>query len=192
MDRTSQVSKLEGTDSEMLDRLRRETFDYFRHEVNPVNGLIFDKTQPGSPSSIAVVGMGLSVYIVAVERGLLPRAEAIARTLAILRFFSASPQGPEPDATGYKGFYYHFLDIQTGRRAFQCELSTIDTAIFLAGVLTAASYFTGQSEGESEIRELAETLYRRVDWKWSLNGGSTICHGWKPETGFLSYRWDTG
>ena len=191
MNQSRQASNPEGTDFEMLDRLRRETFDYFRLEVNPANGLVFDKTQPGSPSSIAAVGMGLSVYIVAVERELLPRAEAIARTLAILRFLSASPQGPEPDATGYKGFYYHFLDMQTGRRALQCELSTIDTAIFLAGVLTAASYFTGSNEGESEIRELAGTLYRRVDWKWSLNGGSTISHGWNPESGFLPYRWDT-
>ena len=186
------VSNPEGTDSEMLDRLRRETFDFFRKEASPVNGLIPDKTQPGSPSSIAAVGMALSVYVVAVERGLLSRAEAIARTLTLLRFFHSSHQGPEPDATGYKGFYYHFLDMQTGRRAWQCELSTIDTAIFMAGVLTAANYFTGKNEAESEIRELADGLYRRVDWQWALNNGTTICHGWKPESGFLPYRWDTG
>ena len=105
------VSNPEGTDFEMLDRLRRETFDYFRHEFNPRNGLIADKTQPGSPSSIAAVGMGLSVYVVAVERGLLSRAEAVGRTLTLLRFFHSSHQGPEADATGYKGFYYHFLDM---------------------------------------------------------------------------------
>jgi hypothetical protein len=186
------VSNPQGTDSEMLDRLRRETFDYFRHEVNLVKGLIRDKTQPGSSSSIAAVGMGLSVYIVAVERELISRIEAIDRTLTLLRFFHSSHQGPEPDATGYKGFYYHFIDMQTGRRAWQCELSTIDTAIFIAGVLTAASYFTGQDEAESEIRELAEILYRRIDWQWALNNGTTISHGWKPESGFLPYRWDTG
>ncbi len=186
------VSNPEGTDSEMLDRLRRETFDFFRKEANPVTGLIPDKTQPGSPSSIAAVGMALSVYVVAAERGLLSRAEAVDRTLMLLRFFYSSPQGPEPDAIGYKGFYYHFLDMQTGRRAWQCELSTIDSAIFIAGVLTAASYFTGKSDRESEIRELADVLYRRVDWQWALNNGTTICHGWKPESGFLPYRWDTG
>jgi hypothetical protein len=109
--------------------------------------------------------MGLSVYIVAVERELLSRVDAIDRTLTILRFFHSSQQGPEPHATGYKGFYYHFIDMKTGRRAWQCELSTIDTAIFMSGVLTVASYFTGKSEGESEIRELADMLYRRVDWK---------------------------
>jgi hypothetical protein len=186
------LSNPQGTDSEMLDRLRRETFNYFRHEFNAQNGLIADKTQPGSPSSIAALGMGLSVYVVAVERGLLSRAEAVDRTLTLLRFFNSSHQGPEPDATGYKGFYYHFLDMRTGHRANQCELSTIDTAIFMAGVLTVASYFSESGEGESEIRELAEILYRRVDWKWALNEATTICHGWTPESGFLPYRWDTG
>jgi hypothetical protein len=186
------LSNPQGTDSEMLDRLRCETFHYFRQEFNPRNGLIADKTQPGSPSSVAAVGMGLSVYVVAVERGLLSRAEAVDRTLTLLRFFHSSHQGPEPDATGYKGFYYHFLDMQTGRRVLQCELSTVDTGIFTAGVLTAANYFTGRSEQEGEIRELAEILYGRVDWQWALNGGNTICHGWKPESGFLPFRWDTG
>ena len=186
------VSNSEGTDSEMLDRLLRETFDYFRHEINPRNGLIADKTQPGSPSSIAAVGMGLSAYTVAVERGLLSRGEAVDRTLKVLKFLHASHQGPEADATGYKGLYYHFLDMQSGRRALQCELSTVDTAILMAGVLTTASYFTEESSEESEIRELAEILYRRVDWKWALNAGTTISHGWKPESGFLPFRWDTG
>jgi hypothetical protein len=182
----------QGTDAEMLDHLRRATFEYFRNEFNPRNGLIADKTQPGSPSSIAVCGMGLSVYIVAVERGLLSRREAVDRCLTLLRFFHSSPQSPEADATGYKGFYYHFLDMQTGRRVWQCELSTVDTAILMAGVLSVASYFAGNTEGESEIRDLAENLYLRIDWKWALNGGTTISHGWKPESGFLPYRWDTG
>jgi hypothetical protein len=192
MKRGPRVSISNLTDSEMLDHLRRDTFDYFRHEVNSANGLVRDKTQPGSPSSIAVVGMGLSVYTVAVERELLSRAEAIERTLTLLRFFRSSHQSPEPNATGYKGFYYHFLDMETGRRAWACELSTIDTAILMAGVLTAANYFTELNEQENEIRELAEFLYRRVDWPWALNGGKTICHGWTPEKGCIWYRWDTG
>jgi len=175
----------------MLDNLRRATFDYFRNEVDPRTGLTADKTQPGSPSSIAAVGMGLSVYIVAIERGWLSRREAVERTLTVLRFLHSSHQGAEAHATGYRGFYYHFLDMQTGRRAWKCELSTIDTAILMAGVLTAANYFTLESQEESEIRELAESLYRRVDWQWALNGATTICHGWKPESGFLACRWDT-
>jgi len=174
----------------MLDRLRRGTFEYFRTEVNFKNGLIADKTQPGAPASIAAVGMGLSVYIAAVERNLWSRAEAVERTLAVLRFLNSSPQGPEPDATGYKGFYYHFLDMQSGRRAEQCELSTVDTAILMAGILTVAGYFSGTGAEENEIRELAEILYRRVDWKWALDGATTLSHGWKPESGFLPFRWN--
>src|SRR5580698_1017418 len=159
----------QGTDAEMLDDLRRATFEFFRREVNPRNGLIPDKTQPGAPSSIAALGMGLSVYVVAVERNILPRADAVDRTLALLRFLHSSHQGPEPNATGYKGFYYHFLDMQTGCRAIQCELSTADTAILMAGVLTAASYFVANSAKESEIRKLAENLYARIDWQWALD-----------------------
>src|SRR6202166_1177516 len=108
-----QATNPQGTDEEMLHILQRETFEYFLKEINPVTGLIADKTEPGSPSSIAAAGMALSVYVVAVERDLLSRAEAIGRTLTLLRFFHSSHQGPKPDATGYKGFYYHFLDMQT-------------------------------------------------------------------------------
>jgi hypothetical protein len=82
--------------------------------------------------------------------------------------------------------------MQTGQRAMECELSTVDTAIMMAGVLTAAAYFTANNESEIELRKLAETLYRRVDWQWALNRGTTISHGWKPESGFLPYRWNTG
>jgi hypothetical protein len=182
----------QAPDSELLDNLRRAIVDYYLREANVQNGLIADRTQPGSPSSIAAVGMGLSVYIVAVERNILPRADAVDRTLALLRFLHSSHQGPEANATGYKGFYYHFLDLQTGRRAVQSELSTVDTAILMAGVLTAASYFSAKNAKESEIRKLAENLYARVDWQWALDQGTTISHGWTPESGFLPYRWDTG
>jgi hypothetical protein len=180
----------QGSNSEMLGNLLRETFTYFKNEINPVNGLIADKTQPGAPSSIAAVGLGLSCYVVAAQRSLITREEAVSRTLVVLRFFFAGPQGPEKDAMGYKGFYYHFLDMQTGRRAWDCELSTVDTTFFIAGALSAAEYFKGDDPPESEIRQLADSLYRRVDWVWALNGGTTVCHGWKPESGFLSYHWD--
>lgn len=182
---------LPDTDEEMLDRLLRETFEFFRSETNLANGLLPDKTQPGSPASLASLGMGLSVYAVASERRLLPRSEAVARVLTLLKFMYSSHQGPEADATGYKGFYYHFIDMHSGRRAWKCELSTIDTAIFIAGALTAAMYFTADDAAETKIRNLAETLYGRVDWKWALDGGATISHGWTPESGFLLDRWDT-
>ena len=170
----------------MLEGLRQESFGFFRNEVNPQTGLTADKTQPGSPSSIAAVGMALSVNVLAVERNLLSCPEAINRTLTVLRFFQSSRQGPEPDASGYKGFYYHFLDMQTGLRAWECELSTIDTAILMAGILTAAIYFNGPGVEERELRDLADSLYRRVDWQWALDGGTTLTHGWSRNPDFCA------
>jgi hypothetical protein len=148
-----------------------------------------DSTRSGSPSSITAVGLALTVYPVGVERGFLSRKEAIQRTLTTLRFFWNSPQGEEPDATGYKGFFYHFLDMESGRRAWRCELSTIDTAFLLAGGLAAAAYFDRTTPEEREIRGLADALYRRADWCWAENGEAAVAHGWKPESGFLRYRW---
>ncbi|MBV8384547.1 MAG: hypothetical protein JOZ63_18335, partial [Planctomycetaceae bacterium] len=135
------------------------------------------------------VGMALATAPLVAERGFLPRIEVARRVLTKLRFFRDSPQGPEPDATGYKGFYYHFLDMQTGRRVWQCELSTIDSAFLLAGMLTAAVYFDRDTEDEAEIRALVDALYRRADWRWAMNGGPSVTHGWRPESGFIPYRW---
>jgi hypothetical protein len=174
----------------VLEALQRQTFDYFVHEINPLNGLVVDKTQAGSPASIAAVGLALSSYPVGVERGFISRAEAAVRTLTTLQFFSDSVQSTDPDATGYKGFYYHFLDMASGKRAEKCELSTIDSAFLLAGMLVAAAYFTNENADERQIRQLADALYRRTDWNWALNGGVTVTHGWKPESGFLPYRWE--
>ena len=147
-----------------LEMLQRESFSYFLHETNPDNGLVIDKTAADWPASIAAIGFALAAYPVAVERGFMPRAAAVERTLTTLRFFWNSPQGPEPDATGYQGFYYHFLDMRTGRRAWQCELSTVDSTFLLAGALTTGIYFDADTADEHEIRTLADTLYRRVDW----------------------------
>ena len=183
--------KLRGdSESRVLETIQREAFTYFAHETNRANGLIADVSSGTSPASIAAVGLGLTAYPVAVERGLLSRIEAAERTLATLRFFWGSKQGSEPDATGYRGFYYHFLDMHTGVRAWHCELSTIDTALLLGGMLTAAAYFDADGPADREIRELAERLYARVDWQWAQNGGATVTHGWKPEEGFLPYRWE--
>ena len=175
---------------QMLDALQRDALGYFLHETNPANGLVADKTQPDAPASIAAVGFALAVYPVGVERSWMTRAEAAERTLAVLWFFWTSPQGTAPHATGYKGFYYHFLDMKTGRRAGRCELSTIDTTFLLAGMLTAAIYFDQDCADEREIRTLADALYRRADWQWAQNGGATVTHGWKPESGFLKFRWE--
>ncbi|MGO4378098.1 glucoamylase family protein [Pseudoduganella sp. RAF19] len=174
----------------MLEEIERETWDYFLHEYCSDNGLVADSTRPGSPCSVAVTGMALSCYPVAVERGYCTRAEAVKRTLTVLRFFRDSEQSDSPEATGHHGFYYHFLDMRSGRRTWDCELSTIDTALLVAGMLTAAQYFDGDDPAEAEIRLLADMLYHRIDCPWALNGCPALSHGWMPDrTGFLPYRW---
>jgi hypothetical protein len=176
-------------DDALLDRLQRGAFSYLTEYANDENGLVADTSRPGSPCSIAVVGFALSSYPVAVRNGWMSRTEAATRTLATLRFFWNSTQSDQSDATGYKGFYYHFLDMKTGRRVWQCELSLVDTTLLLAGVLAAGQYFDGDDQ-EAEIRTLADGLYRRVDWRWAQNGGETVMQGWKPECGFLHYGWE--
>jgi hypothetical protein len=177
-------------DDAALDRLQRDTFEYFLVETNPRNGLVPDSTREGVPSSITAIGFGLAAYCLGAERGFITRGDAIARVLATLRFLWQSPQGTEADATGYKGFFYHFLDMQTGRRAWTSELSTIDTTFLIAGVLAAGTYFDGGTSDEREIAMLADALYRRVDWRWAQNGGLTVTNGWRPERGFLKSRWE--
>ena len=172
-----------------LALLQLSTVLYYLHETNPDNGLVRDKTDPNAPASIAAMGMALATIPVVVERGILFRDFAVKITRKRLRYLSALPQGPEPDASGYKGFYYHFLDIETGRRASQCELSTLDTAFLIAGALTAAVYFDHDNPEEAEVRTLANSLYRRVDWNWARDGGPTFTHGWRPENGFIRHRY---
>ena len=170
--------------------LQEETFAYFIHETNRRNGLVRDKTRRAWPASIAAVGMALTAYPVGVERGFIRREEAVRRVLTTLRFFWKSPQGEGTAATGYKGFYYHFLDMETGRRAHRSEVSTVDSALLFAGALTAAAYFQGDDEREREIRALADALYRRADWRWAMGRGPTVTHGWRPEGGLMPYRWE--
>ena len=133
--------------------------------------------------------MALATIPVVVERGVLIREFAAKITRKRLRYLLECPQGPEPDASGYKGFFYHFLDIETGRRVWQCELSTIDSAFLFAGALTVATYFDRDTADEVEIRRLADALYRRADWNWARDGGPTLTHGWRPESGFIPHRW---
>lgn len=177
-------------DEAMLDRLQRGAFGYFMQTMNPRNGLIPDTSRAHSPVSIAVVGFALSCYPAAVERGWIARAEAVRRSLLALRFFHASDQSGSPAATGYKGFYYHFLDLDSGTRVWNCELSMIDSSLLIAGMLTVATYFDGAGADETELRELADALYRRVDWRWSQDEARTIYQGWKPESGYLHYGWE--
>lgn len=184
------MSSRKSTSEQALDKLQRDTFRYFLKESNRANGLVPDNTRPDAPASIAAIGFALTAYTVGVERGFVTRQEAIDRTLTTLRFFRDSPHGTERDATGHKGFYYHFLHMDSGRRAWESELSTIDSTFLLAGALSSAMYFDRDTPDENEIRALADELYRRADWRWAQNGEPTVTHGWKPETGFLPYRWE--
>jgi hypothetical protein len=177
------------TDKEFA-RLQRTTVLYYLHETNPDNGLVRDKTDPDAPCSIAAVGLALATIPAVVERGVLIRKFAAKSARRRLRSLMNLPQGPEPDTAGYKGFFYHFLDIETGHRVWNCELSTLDSAFLFAGALTCATYFDADTEEEVEVRRLADALYRRADWDWACNGGPTLTHGWKPETGFLPYRYE--
>lgn len=188
-DLTSQQSITEEQ-SELLHRLQRDAFTYFVHKANPLNGLVLDKSHDDWPASIAAVGLALAAYPVGVERGFMTREEAVRRTQTTLRFFAGAPHGPDADATGHQGFYYHFLDMNTGRRARRCELSSVDTAFLLAGMLAAAQYFHHPTADEEEIRKLADGLYRKANWQWMQNGKAAVSHGWTPEKCFLSSRWN--
>ena len=173
----------ETSDDTLLDRLQRAAFDYFPQAANPANGLIADNSRANSPVSIAVVGFALACYPVAVARGWLARADAVQRSLAALRFFRDSDQSGGPEATGYKGFYYHFLDFHTGARVWRSELSMIDTALLIAGALTANMFFDSDTAEEIELRKIVDMLFRRIDWQWAQDGGETLRQGWKPECG---------
>src|SRR5262245_17496980 len=151
-----------------LDTVQRRTFDWFWDLTNPRNGLVSDRWPTKSFSSIAAVGFGLTTYPIGVEHGWITRAQARDRTLATLRFFWRAPQGPGAKlVTGYKGFFYHFLDMNTGLRFEQVELSTIDTGLLLGGVLFCREYYNGSDPGEVEIRALADSINARVDWAWA-------------------------
>ena len=172
-----------------LDRVQKQTFRYFTDCVNPTNGLVMDKALnlpaseafvdfSHSAASIAGVGFALTVYPVGVERGWMTRDSALALTRTTLKFFYDKMKHQH-------GFFYHFVDMHTGERAMNCEISSIDTAIFLAGALFAAQYFN-----DREIHELAEQLYSRVDWVWMCGGKKYVSMGWTPEKGFIPASWD--
>jgi len=172
-----------------LEKLQRQTFNFFWNEANPVNGLVADRTAPDWPAGTASTGLALTILPIAVERGFISRELAATRTLSTLKFFLNSRHGHEPEATGFRGFYYKFLDINKGRRARMSELSFLDSSVLFAGALTAALYYTENNDTESEIRYSADELYRKADWNWAINNGKSVPHGWKPESGFVKCGW---
>jgi len=177
-------------DRAFLDTLEERTFRYFWELGRPETGLIPDRAPTPSFSSIAAVGFGLSGYVIGAERRYVTREEARDRALATLRFFARAPSGNAATGeSGDHGFFYHFLDIETGLRYRTVELSTIDTTLLLAGALSCEAYFDRTDPAEKEIRELAEELYRRADWRWARARPPAIGMGWTPEHGFLDYDW---
>ncbi|MFA5167740.1 MAG: glucoamylase family protein [Candidatus Omnitrophota bacterium] len=167
-----------------LDEVQQSSFRYFKEQHHPHTGLVRDSAPNRSgvannaPASIAGVGFALTAYPVAVERGWMSRTTAYALTVQTLEFFLHH-------ARQHKGFFYHFLNFETGERASHSELSPIDTALFLAGALFAAEYYN-----DAKIRSLVRKIYERVDFPWMLNNGKTFALAWSPETGFNKARWD--
>jgi len=176
-----------------FDDLQARTFRFFWERTNPANGLTPDRSPSEPFCSIAAVGFALTAYPIGVARGWVSRAAARRRVLATLRFFHDAPQGPDArGVTGHQGFFYHFLDLKSGERFEHIELSTVDTALLLAGMLFCQSYFNRLEAEEAEIRRLAEAIYRRVDWRWAQqtpNEAPAIGMGWTPEAGFIPYSW---
>ena len=174
----------------VINNLERRTFRYFWDTSNRQTGLAPDRFPSPSFASTAAVGFALTAYVIGAERGYVSRSQARLRVLRTLRFLAALPQGPQEQGTaGYKGFFYHFLHMHNGARFSTSELSTVDTALLLGGVLLVQSYFDRDSRSEREVRALAEALYSRVDWRWAQNRPPAISHGWRPETGFLRFDW---
>jgi hypothetical protein len=164
-----------------LDDLEQRTFRYFWDTANPKNGLVPDR-YPNTPfASIAAVGFGLTAYPIGVERGYIPRAAARERVLTTLRFFVS--------AANEHGFFYHFMDMRSGARASDSEVSTIDTALLLAGMIFCQSYFDTQDPHDVEIRRLTDEIYGRVDWTWAQPRAPAVALSWTPEAGFSSSDW---
>ena len=173
-----------------LDDLERRSFQYFWEQADPHTGLVPDRARTDGSAldadhqdaaSIAATGFGLTALCIGAERGWITRGEARERTRNTLQFFANR-------AFHQHGWFYHWLDAKTGERRWKSEVSSIDTALLLAGVLTARQYFSD----DPQIQRLATQIYERVDFRWMLNGDPLLLsHGWKPETGFLKPRWDT-
>ena len=170
------------SDDALLDEIERASFQYFWDEASPTTGQVKDRaTATGNDkhtaASVAATGFGLTALCIADARGYKPHVELAQRAVATLQSLVQMPHE--------HGFYYHFVDLATGARMWNCELSSIDSALLLAGVLTARQHFA-----EQQIKDLATTIYERVEWPWMLNGGPTLSMGWTPEKGFLDARWE--
>ena len=178
----------------MLDSIQHKTFLYFLNEHSPDKGIVKDRASVWAPASIAATGFGIPSFAIGVERKWITRKEAADITLDILKFFANSVQSTDTNATGYKGFYYHFLRMNSGTREWKCELSSIDTGILMMGILFARNYYNLDNEDEKQIRELAASLLGRIDWNFmqmspTAKHPNAISMAWTPEKGLLDFGW---
>jgi hypothetical protein len=170
-------------DDKLLDEIQQAAFRFFVEQADPVTGLVRDRarsdgTASEGMASIAASGFSLSAWAVAVQHGWVDRDRALVQTRKALHFLAEK-------APRRHGFFYHFMEMKTGERAWNCEVSPIDTGLFFAGAILAREYFQ-----DPEVTGLVNGLIRDVDWEWFLNGGSTLAMAWHDETGFSRYRWD--
>ncbi|HYW97312.1 MAG TPA: glucoamylase family protein [Bacteroidales bacterium] len=188
---TNSKRPAEAPDREaFLSDLKQRTFNYFWEQVDMPTWGIPDRYPSRRFTSIAATGFGLTSYLVGIENGYITREQGAGRVLNTLRWFWHSKQGPEKSGvTGYKGFYYHFLTYGDGERFENTELSTIDTGLLMAGILSCQSYFDGDNTEETSIRALADSLYLRVQWDWAMNGLDAMSMGYHPGQGFLKAKW---
>lgn len=180
-------------DTILIDDLERRTFQWFWDAGDPKTGLVPDRYPSGQTfSSVASIGFGLTAYGIGVTRGYITREQAIDRTLVTLRYLMRSPQNDsEDDAAGYNGLYYHFLNRETGKRFNRdIELSSIDTALLMQGILFSQSFYDRNTPREHEIRDLADQLYRRVNWQWITRPDNRLSMGWSPEHQFIPSYWE--
>jgi hypothetical protein len=181
-------------DELMLDSIQRKTFLFFMGEHHPEWGIVKDRTADYAPASIAATGFGIPCFAIGAERKWITREEAARITLNILNFFYSSVQSDAKDVTGYKGFYYHFLALDTGTRTWNCELSSVDTGLLLMGAIFARNYYNLDNETEKQIRLIAGKLLGRVEWDFMVMAdtgkfANTLSMGWTPENGIHNWGW---
>src|ERR1035437_2537277 len=189
----STVPNAFASNDAFLDYVQQANFDYFWYAANPTNGLVPDRmVNSSAPSacSIAAVGFGLTAIGIGIDHGWISRTQGVARVLTTLNTFLQGPQGTNTSGTiGYKGWFYHFLDMNTALRAPSSELSSIDTTLLLSGILYAKQYFNSTNSDETSIRTMADAIFNRVDWNWMAQGTDAVSMGWFPSGSFIAGNW---
>lgn len=185
---SNEISRYSGVstpaDERFLEEMQARSLLFFVEHSDPLSGLTRDRAPANgapsqAPASIAATGFALTAFCIGDSRGWMNRDETLRRTLRVLHFINEQVEHEH-------GWIYHYVNIHTGRRMWNCEASTIDTALFLKGALLAREYLN-----DPEVSRLVNEIYGRIDWTWAMNGGPTLSHGWRPETGFIKNRWDS-